>query len=62
MPVAWMLAALPRRIAIDNLWRSQEVSLLSPVTPVMRFPNSSMNFELDLPITPVVSIASGLKM
>ena len=51
--------AFPLTTARESLCRSQWVSLLSPVLPVMRLPNSETNLELDFPNTPVVSMASG---
>ena len=58
-PVAMIEEALPLTIAIDSLCLSQCVSRLSPVTAEIRLPSSDTNLELDLPYTPVVSMASG---
>ena len=50
---------MPRTMAAEILCRSQCVSLLSPVTPVILCPISDMSFPVDLPQTPVVSKARG---
>ena len=54
-PVAVIAAAFPRTTAIDILWKSQAVSLLSSVCDEIRIPSCCKNRNMLGPRTPVVS-------